>query len=184
MWKIWDDWSRRDLLSSWFVNRARQRVGNINNKSTQLHRESAQKVWNGELQTCLYSSWAWKKVYAVIFTWWALWYSDLSTGNWMFDLHINSNQTRYHCSRWSLVPIYVKAKQRPLDGWETCSTITQRNFELCSEILCSCWANRIKWLQWCKLGRRCWHSNINIRLCISVWKWYHQLVQQKTTHSY
>lgn len=34
----------------------------------------------------------------------------------MFDLHINSNQTGYRCSRWSLVPIYVKAKQRPLDG--------------------------------------------------------------------
>ena len=26
------------------------------NKSTQLHRESAKEVWNGKLQTCLYSS--------------------------------------------------------------------------------------------------------------------------------
>ena len=72
MWKIWDDWSGRDSLSSWFVNQARQRVENINNKSTQLHRESAKEVWNGKLQTCLYSTWAWKKVSAVIFKWWAL----------------------------------------------------------------------------------------------------------------
>ena len=34
----------------------RDRVKNINNKSTQLHRESAKEVWNGKLQTCLYST--------------------------------------------------------------------------------------------------------------------------------
>ena len=74
-------------------------------------------------------------------------YDCLSTGNWMFDLHVNSNQTGYRCSSWSLVSVYVKAQQRPLDGCETCSTIPQRNFELWPEILCSWRANRIKWLQ-------------------------------------
>ena len=57
MWKIWDEWSRRDTLSNWYVHQVRQRVKNIDSKSTQLHKgrelESA-NAWNGKLQTCLY----------------------------------------------------------------------------------------------------------------------------------
>ena len=44
-------------MSNWYVHQVRQRVKNIDNKSTQLHKgrelESA-KAWNGKLQTCLY----------------------------------------------------------------------------------------------------------------------------------
>ena len=35
-------------LSSWYINQARQRAKNIDNMSAQLHRERAEKVWNGQ----------------------------------------------------------------------------------------------------------------------------------------
>ena len=54
MWKIWDDWSERYTLSSWYINQEIQRFKNIDStctvKSAELHvhRESTKEVWNGQ----------------------------------------------------------------------------------------------------------------------------------------
>lgn len=48
--------------------------------------------------------------------WEAFRYSDQPTGNWISDLHVNGDKTRYCCRCWCPITVCVKAKKGSLDA--------------------------------------------------------------------